>query len=170
MDLGRPKRGGTRGDRTQMLTATELLPEEGKLSIPRGTRSLALSKEASRMRQKGCDRSHGSHRCRRVHRSSAVPWGQPELGPGNTPCSTKTPGQVGTQPKHQAADPLGHQSRRKGAKQLCWEGGSFPCTKHAKGATTTRAGQDLLGHAPARTIPADPVASLRSEARTTYRH
>lgn len=54
-----------------------------------------------------------------------MPWGQPELGPGNTPCSTKTAGQVETQPKHQAADPLGHLSQRKGAKQLCWEGGVF---------------------------------------------
>lgn len=52
MDLERPKHGGMRGDRTQVLTATELLPEEGKLSIPRGTRRLALSKEALRMRQK----------------------------------------------------------------------------------------------------------------------
>lgn len=110
MDLERPKHGGTRGDRTQVLTAMELLPEEGKLSIPKGTRSLALSKEALKMRQEGCDKSHGSQRCQRVHGSSAVPWGQPELGPGNTPCSTKTAGRVGTQPKHQAADPLRHWS------------------------------------------------------------
>lgn len=46
--------------------AAALLLEEGKLSIPRGSRSLALSKEALRMRQKGCDRSHGSQLCQKA--------------------------------------------------------------------------------------------------------
>lgn len=169
MDLERPKHRGTQGDRTQVLTATELLPEEGKFGIPRGTRSLALSKEALRMRQKGCDRSHGSQQCQRVYGSSAVPWGQPELR-WNTPCSTKTAGRVGTQPKHQAADPLRHWSQRKGAKQLCWERAVFLAQnmpRDLQRPELAKTSSDTLLPGQSLRIP---VASLRSEARTTYCH
>lgn len=74
----RPERGGTRGDRTQVPTATELL-EEGKLGarlpLKRGTGTLAVSKEALRMRQERYD----GGRC-----LCPSPSGEPRLPAG--PC------------------------------------------------------------------------------------
>lgn len=74
----RPERGGTRGDRTQVPTATELL-EEGKLSahlpLKRGAGTLAVSKEVSRMREERYD----GGRC-----LCLSPSGEPRLPTG--PC------------------------------------------------------------------------------------
>ena len=85
----RPERGGTQGDRTQVPTATELL-EEGKLGacLPskRGPGTLAVSKEASRMRQERYDGGHCLY---------PSPSGEPRLPAG--PCRSD-----GRQAKHRS--------------------------------------------------------------------
>lgn len=140
----------------------------------------------------------------RIHASSTVPVARPlgagrnsgspcparqGVGEGNTPCSAETRGRSGCGLTARGAAKQQDDCGRKGGceghsyptatRPGRFEKKGFPCVKRATGSTMTTAGQDLLVHAPAKTVPAAPqsppargwgVTSLRSEARTTYCH
>lgn len=142
MGSERPERGGTRGDRTQVLTAMELL-EEGKLGahLPskRGTGTLAVFKEALRMRRERYDGEH----C-----LCPSPSGEPRLPTG--PCRSD-----GHQVEHRlgagvpelvarihvssampTARPLG---AGRNSASLCPAGeGNTPCSAETQGQVRTR--------------------------------